>query len=200
MFQRVPYAPPQEPGKRYTSLFCALLHPLSRGTVHIASADPRAPPAIDPNYFAHAADLARVVRAVQCALRVYRAAPLAAHVAQQLLPPPAFLARGEAGLRDYVRGTCRQVFHAVGTAAMLPRADGGVVDPALRVYGTDNLRVVGRFIFLLRGGAWADAGSWTGGLLDPSFGMWSGTVLDVLRRWLTSTSRSSHATRSPSRM
>lgn len=30
----------------------------------------------------------------------------------------------------------------VGTAAMLPRQDGGVVDPNLLVYGTTNLRVV----------------------------------------------------------
>lgn len=30
----------------------------------------------------------------------------------------------------------------MGTAAMLPRADGGVVSPSLVVYGTANVRVV----------------------------------------------------------
>jgi choline dehydrogenase len=32
--------------------------------------------------------------------------------------------------------------HAVGTCSMLPRSDGGVVDPQLKVYGTSNVRIV----------------------------------------------------------
>lgn len=138
----MPYAPPAEPGKKYTSLFCALTHPLSRGTVHIASADPTAPPAIDPNYFAHALDLDLCARVVQYALKLYATPPLSAHVRRVVLPPADALAQGEAGLREYVRQHCGPVYHPVGTAAMLPRADGGVVDPALKVYGTSNLRVV----------------------------------------------------------
>ena len=38
-----------EPGARYSSMVSSLMHPLSRGSVHIASADPTAPPAIDPS-------------------------------------------------------------------------------------------------------------------------------------------------------
>jgi len=41
---------------------------------------------------------------------------------------------------------CREragtTFHWVGSAAMLPRENGGVVDPRLKVYGTSNIRVV----------------------------------------------------------
>ena len=33
-------------------------------------------------------------------------------------------------------------WHATGTARMLPEQDGGVVDPRLRVYGVDGLRVI----------------------------------------------------------
>ncbi|KAF7798260.1 hypothetical protein EIP86_009477 [Pleurotus ostreatoroseus] len=131
-----------EPGKRYTSLLCALLHPFSRGTVHITSADPLVPPAIDPNYFANEADLACIVRALQFGLKVYRTQPFAGHVVKQVLPPADAIERGEEGLKDYIRGYSRQVFHAVGTAAMMPREDGGVVDPSLKIYGTSNLRVV----------------------------------------------------------
>ncbi len=40
-----------------------------------------------------------------------------------------------------VRESTSSSFHPVGTCSMLPREDGGVVDPSLRVYGTSNLRV-----------------------------------------------------------
>jgi choline dehydrogenase-like flavoprotein len=35
------------------------------------------------------------------------------------------------------------VYHPIGTASMLPRADGGAVDTAFKLYGTTNVRVVG---------------------------------------------------------
>ncbi|KAF8585234.1 GMC oxidoreductase [Ramaria rubella] len=37
------------PGSHYSSIAAGLMHPFSRGTVHISSPDPLAPPAIDPN-------------------------------------------------------------------------------------------------------------------------------------------------------
>lgn len=40
------------PGAHYVTHVAALLHPLSRGTVHITSADPKVYPAVDPNYLA----------------------------------------------------------------------------------------------------------------------------------------------------
>lgn len=40
-------------------------------------------------------------------------------------------------------------YHHVGTCAMLPRDEGGVVDKELRVHGTENLRVVDVSIFPL---------------------------------------------------
>ncbi|CCF46788.1 glucose-methanol-choline oxidoreductase:GMC oxidoreductase, partial [Colletotrichum higginsianum] len=42
----------------------------------------------------------------------------------------------------YVRANTIPNWHASGTNQMLPEADGGVVDPRLRVYGVDGLRVV----------------------------------------------------------
>lgn len=33
-------------------------------------------------------------------------------------------------------------YHPIGTASMMSRELGGVVDPELRVYGTSNVRVV----------------------------------------------------------
>ncbi|KLO19184.1 alcohol oxidase [Schizopora paradoxa] len=129
-------------GKHYTSLGCALMHPLSRGTVHIASSDPLAPPEIDPNYFANEADLDLLVHIAEFALRMMKTSPLSDCVKEVILPKKEFLERGREGLKDYIRATCTPVFHPVGTASMLPREDGGVVDAKLKVYGTSNLRVV----------------------------------------------------------
>ncbi len=44
--------------------------------------------------------------------------------------------------RDFARKSVLSFFHPVGTCAMLPQKDGGVVDSSLVVYGTENLRVV----------------------------------------------------------
>ena len=39
------------------------------------------------------------------------------------------------------------MYHVAGSCAMMPREDGGVVNPQLKVYGTTNLRVVDASIF-----------------------------------------------------
>ena len=43
---------------------------------------------------------------------------------------------------QYLKTTLASACHASSSCAMLPREKGGVVDPALRVYGTRGLRVV----------------------------------------------------------
>ena len=139
---QLPYVSVAEPGKRYTSLFCTQSLPLSRGTVHIASADPLAPPAIDPKYYSNDADLDLTTRAIEVALKLFKTDPLARHVKKLVVPSADVVAQGRDGLREYLRQNCGTVYHPVGTAAMMPRADGGVVDPTLKVYGTSNLRVV----------------------------------------------------------
>ncbi|GKT76611.1 glucose-methanol-choline oxidoreductase:GMC oxidoreductase [Colletotrichum tofieldiae] len=48
----------------------------------------------------------------------------------------------EDAILAYVRANTIPNWHASGTNQMLPEAKGGVVDPRLRVYGVDGLRVV----------------------------------------------------------
>jgi len=130
------------PGKRYMSFVSALLHPLSRGTVHIASADPLAPPAIDPNYFSNPLDLELLTHILKYTLKVYGTEPFKGAVRAPVMPGADVLQGGDAALREYVKQWCGPVYHPVGTAAMMPMEDGGVVDAELKVYGTSNLRVV----------------------------------------------------------
>lgn len=44
-------------------------------------------------------------------------------------------------IKQYVKEQVAPINHPVGTAAMMKREDGGVVDAELKVYGTSNLRV-----------------------------------------------------------
>ncbi|KAI0672994.1 GMC oxidoreductase [Trametes maxima] len=129
------------PGSRYSSMVSTLLHPLSRGSVHIASAEPTAPPAIDPNYFSNPLDLQVLLNILKFTLKLYKTGPLGAAVRQQVAPNAEECSSDEA-LIEYIKNNCGCVYHPVGTAAMLPKEDGGVVDPSLKVYGTANVRVV----------------------------------------------------------
>lgn len=128
------------PGASYITFFIALLHPFSRGSVHIASSDPLSNPLIDPCFLDNPIDLALFVNILKWARKVVRTEKLALIVRDEITPGPAL--QTDVELEEYVRNTVGTVFHCVGTASMLPEEDGGVVDAKMRVYGTKNLRVV----------------------------------------------------------
>ncbi|KAI0743801.1 GMC oxidoreductase [Daedaleopsis nitida] len=138
-----------KPNARYVSICSAFLHPLSRGSVHIASADPTAPPAIDPDYFSKQEDLDVLLAIVKFTIKFFETSPFSDIVRSQVAPSPDITASDEA-LLEYIKNTCICVFHPVGTVSMLPKEDGGVVDPELRVYGTANVRVVDASIIPLQ--------------------------------------------------
>jgi choline dehydrogenase-like flavoprotein len=50
---------------------------------------------------------------------------------------------------NYVRTSVTTEFHPGCTCAMLPKDKGGVVDAALKVYGTSNVRVIDGSVFPL---------------------------------------------------
>ncbi|KAJ6537710.1 hypothetical protein B0H19DRAFT_1382431 [Mycena capillaripes] len=129
-----------ESGKSYCSILLALTHAFSSGTVHIASADPLAAPAIDYRVLDNEIDIEVMVRAVKFARRLGTTPSLSAVFTREVLPGPG--AQTDDEIKDFIRSTIDTVFHPIGTASMLPRDDGGVVDPSLKVYGTSNVRVI----------------------------------------------------------
>ena len=50
--------------------------------------------------------------------------------------------QSDEALMSWIKQSIRTTFHTVGSCSMLPRDKGGVVDPQLKVYGTENVRVV----------------------------------------------------------
>ena len=53
----------------------------------------------------------------------------------------------DADIEALVRARCETVYHPTSTCRMAPRAEGGVVNVRLRVYGIDGLRVADASIF-----------------------------------------------------
>lgn len=132
-----------EPRAGY-SYAVVLLHPESRGTVRLASADPTAAPVIDPNYLGAAADIEAMVKGVRTLLRLTQTEVLKP-LTEQVSPSPDI---SDADLSAFVRGNASTVFHPVGTAKMGPDTDPmAVVDARLKVRGIDNLRVADASIF-----------------------------------------------------
>jgi choline dehydrogenase len=126
----------------------SITRPFGRGSIHITTADPTANPAIDPRYHSHPVDRFMLAKHLQHLQRIVRAEPLASQFKPdgiQLVPCPPNMNDEEA--LNYIALTCTTEWHPIGTCAMLPREDGGVVDPRLKVYGIANLRVVDASIF-----------------------------------------------------
>lgn len=76
--------------------------------------------------------------------RLFAAEPLASEVFEEVSPGLAALSAeaSDDEWQAYWSDNFRAGWHPVGSCAMLPREWGGVVDGDLRVYGTDNVRVV----------------------------------------------------------
>ncbi|KAJ8487071.1 hypothetical protein ONZ45_g14453 [Pleurotus djamor] len=127
-------------GKNYISLLLGLLHPFSRGSVHISSANPLEVPSINPQFMTNPFDMDLLVSAFKLARKIVSTESLKSAIAREVAPGPEVQFDDE--LAEYVRGNLQTIYHPIGTASMLPREAGGVVDESLKVYGTKNLRVV----------------------------------------------------------
>ncbi|KAF9070237.1 glucose-methanol-choline oxidoreductase, partial [Rhodocollybia butyracea] len=129
-----------EAGKKYLSFAGCLQFPFSTGTIHITSTDATVQPAIDPGYFTDDFDLDVLVSTVKFIRKVARTGGFQEMLGSEVDPGTDI--QSDSDILEYIKNFGNSEFHTVGSAAMLPREKGGVVSPELKVYGTDNIRVV----------------------------------------------------------
>jgi choline dehydrogenase len=110
-----------------------LVQPFSTGEVKLRSTNPLDPPIVNPNYLQQQADIQVFVEAVR--------------LIRELANAPAFadlnggeIAPGDANVEDYARASSSTLWHPAGTCKIGHDALA-VVDPQLRVYGVEGLRV-----------------------------------------------------------
>jgi choline dehydrogenase-like flavoprotein len=116
-----------------------ILHPESRGTIRLRSADPRAPVRIAYNYLSHPADIAKFRQGFRIAREIGNQKALDPYRDVELSPGSGVTS--DEAIDAHLRATATTVSHPVSTCRM-GSGENCVLDPELRVRGIERLRVV----------------------------------------------------------
>lgn len=157
-----------EPGQ-YITLGNYTAYPYSRGSIHINSKDDvNNGYDFDSGFLNHPSDIKKQLWAYKMSREIARRLPY--FKGELSLGHPAFkddskaalvdfskggnhdhvngnlvdieyTAEDDAIIEDWIRGNLNTTWHSLGTCAMKPREQGGVVDKDLNVYGTTGLKI-----------------------------------------------------------
>ncbi|MCZ6852991.1 MAG: choline dehydrogenase [Gammaproteobacteria bacterium] len=116
----------------------------SRGEVRLTSADPSAHPEIRFNYMSHPEDWQVFREAIRLAREIFSQPAFDNFRAAELSPGSGI--DSDSKIDRFVRNNAVSAYHPCGTCRMGTGSDA-VVDPAGRVHGIENLRVVDASIF-----------------------------------------------------
>ncbi|KAJ7136140.1 GMC oxidoreductase-domain-containing protein [Mycena epipterygia] len=151
------------PPLTYMTTASVLSYPASRGHLHISSPDPYAAPDFQAGFLSNPVDLLSLRwaykkgRELSRRLPAFRGAFAPAHpqfaedgsaALKETSPVPIdapniiYSAEDDKALDAYLRLSVQTTWHSLGTCAMKPLEQGGVVDSKLNVYGVKNLKVV----------------------------------------------------------
>ncbi|MCW2311170.1 GMC family oxidoreductase [Rhodoferax antarcticus] len=121
------------------SCHVCLLRPRSRGSVKLASKDPKVLPLVDPNFLSDRDDVDRLVRGFKLMRQILQQPALAKFGGREL--PATAGAQTDEQIEQVIRNYADTIYHPVGTCRMGP-GELDVVDAQLRVHGLQGLRVV----------------------------------------------------------
>nr|GAT58258.1 predicted protein [Mycena chlorophos] len=154
---------PEARGHEHFGMVYYVQYPASIGRVHIQSIDSYAPLAFEPGYLEEPEDVALLrwsykwTREVARRMESYRGEFAADHpqfppssaasckIADGPVPISAseleYTSEDDAAIDKFHKARVGTAWHSLGTCAMKPRADGGVVDSLLSVYGVKGLKI-----------------------------------------------------------
>ena len=121
------------------SCHLCLLRPRSRGSIRLASKDPRSAPLIDPNYLSDPDDMERMVRGFKLMRKLLAQPALASLEGKELASCAA--AQSDSQIEQFIRANADTIYHPSGSCRM-GKGPLDVVDAQLRVHGVEALRVV----------------------------------------------------------
>lgn len=123
----------------YLVMAPTMVRPKSRGSLTLASADPRVAPVIDPNYLTDPSDLAVMDASIELTRQFAEKNKLVDPKGPTNLP---ITSATKSERTQFIQQFARGLWHPVGTCKMgSSPEDGAVVDSELRVHGVNKLRV-----------------------------------------------------------
>ncbi|KAI7236744.1 alcohol oxidase [Hortaea werneckii] len=129
-------------GRNYATLATALVAPLSRGTVKLASPYMWDLPLVNPAWLTTEADIELAVQAFRRGRQIWQVL-VDMGVAHQEEVYPGLNVSSDAEIRDYIAYSLSTVYHAACTCKMSKSSDRmAVVDSKACVHGVQGLRVV----------------------------------------------------------
>jgi len=124
-------------------LYPSFVHPTGRGTVRLASTDPKVTPVIEHSLVG-GEDMTALIAACRQAREIFRTPVMKAREVVEELPGDDV--ETDEQWAEFLRRHAFRPYHPVGTCRM-GSDDDAVVDPELRVRGIDGLRVVDASVF-----------------------------------------------------
>jgi choline dehydrogenase len=121
------------------SIGIALQRPESRGQIRLRTADPFAPPIIEPNYFTAESDLTAAIEGMKVAREILYSKPFGPFRGKEWWPGRE--AKTDEDFAEHIRKTSETIYHPIGTCR-IGNDSMAVVDDQLRVRGIEGLRVV----------------------------------------------------------
>ncbi|WP_151751544.1 GMC family oxidoreductase [Acinetobacter bereziniae] len=120
------------------SCHVCLLNPKSRGTIKISGPNIDDPILIDPNFYGEESDLEEMVKGFKLTQTLMQSEAFKSMIKEDLFTANVHT---DEEIRQVLRDRSDTVYHPVGSCKM-GVDEMAVVDPRLRVYGIQNLRVV----------------------------------------------------------